>query len=181
MGVPSTSHKTSPDTMVKTPFDFIDFNPSNPKFLNNLFGNLSTPLVRILVLVVMCRKAIEIINDIHLLANIDLNLVRAALPVRRKDNDGLGLDLCGDLVSNAGQLGVGRMLCIFDEIGPANTEEVDGCPCRKITVGFGSHGLCRNLQVGKVKFRLENAVGVQLASTDDKRDRETKNKNSKIL
>jgi hypothetical protein len=50
-GIPPTSHKPCPDTtMVKTPFDSIDLNPSSPQFFNNLFGNLPTALVRILVL-----------------------------------------------------------------------------------------------------------------------------------
>lgn len=123
-----TSHETRPDTVVKTPCDPINFDSSKFQFANDFFSNLSTTLIWILVLVVMCWEAIEVVNDIHLLGDIYLKLVRATLPVRREDNDGLGFDFCSNLLSDTGQLGIGRVFCILDEIGAADTEEVDGRP-----------------------------------------------------
>ena len=68
-----------------------------------------------------------------MLGGIDLDPVGAAiLPVCGEDNDGFGFDLGRDLPSDCTQPGIGGVVRVFYEVGPANGEEVDRCPGRTV-------------------------------------------------
>lgn len=91
-----TNHKPSPNTMVQSPFHPLNLNPSTFQPSNHHLRNLRTAFIRILILIIMFRKSVEIINQISLLGGIDSDFGWAVLPVGREDEHGFGLDFCGD-------------------------------------------------------------------------------------
>lgn len=69
--------------------------------------------VRELRVVVVCGEAVEVVDQVGLLGDVDLDDVRLALPVRREDDDALGLDKLGDLFADFDELrvdGVGGLV-----------------------------------------------------------------------
>ena len=68
--------------MVETALDSFNLNASAFELLDDLLRDLAAPPVRIFGLVVVRREAVEIVDQIRLLGDVDLDRVRAALPVR---------------------------------------------------------------------------------------------------
>lgn len=55
----------------------------------------------------------KLVYQVGVLVLVDVNLVPCALPVRGKDDDGLGLDLLCDFPANLLQDRVGGVLCVI--------------------------------------------------------------------
>lgn len=53
--------------------------------------------------------AVVLVDQLGVLIFVDVNLIRATLPVRRKHNDGLGLDFLRNLAADLLEHGEGRV------------------------------------------------------------------------
>lgn len=123
-----TCDEADPDSMVKASLHPLNLDTRTLKLLYDLLSKLWASLVWILVFVVVGRKSVEVVDDIHLLGDVDAELVRSITPVGRDDEHRLGLDLCGNLLADFAQLAKGRVSGVFHEVGATDTEKVDGWP-----------------------------------------------------
>lgn len=133
----ATSNKSHPDTVVKAPFHPLDFDAGALEVVNDFLCDLRASPVRVLVLVVVRREVVEVVDDVCVLGHVDADPAGPILPVGRKNDHGLGLDLGRDLASDLAQLVECRVLSVLHEVGPADAQEIDG---RSLTLEW--RGFC---------------------------------------
>lgn len=120
-----TDNKACPYPMIKPSFHLLHLDAGAAKLLNDLVRKFRAAFVRKFVFVVVRWKPEEIIDDIGVLCGVNLDTIRAILPVCREDDDRFRLDFGRNLSTNLAQLRVGRVLRVFHKVGSANAQEVD--------------------------------------------------------
>ena len=95
-----TGQSSHPDTVIEATRYVIDFNAGRIELLNDLLRDLGASSVGILDLIVVRRESIKVVDQLRVLGDIDRNSVHCVLPMRPKHDNGLGLDLCGDVSSD---------------------------------------------------------------------------------
>lgn len=121
-----TSNEAHPDAVVETPLHPLHLDPGALEVVDDLLGNLWASPVRVLILVVVRWEVVKVVDDACVLGHVDAHPAGPILPVGREDDHSLGLDLGRDLASSLTQLAEGRVLSILHEVGPADSQEVDG-------------------------------------------------------
>jgi hypothetical protein len=105
--------------------------PLTTEGTNDLLCDISTPPVRIVDLVIVCREAVEVVYDVLVPKDIHFDSLRrswACLPMRSYDHGCPRLDSgCYFLIDGAEFLVCGVTL-ILEEIGAADAKKVDWGP-----------------------------------------------------
>jgi len=105
--------------MIKPSPHILSLDSSTLQFVQDLLRQFRRAGVRVLHLVVVRWKAVVVVDQARRGGGVDFNGIATGLPVCGDNNDGSGLDAVGDLMADLFQLDVGRMFCVFKNVGTA--------------------------------------------------------------
>lgn len=120
--------------MVQASGDALGFDAGVLQGVEDLGCDLAASDVRIFLLVVMGREAVEthpspqhrkhdhltvdlLVDQVRALRGVDLDRVPSALPMRRQHHDGSRLDVYGDLVADVLELAECRVVVLVHDVG----------------------------------------------------------------